>query len=87
MNKKYKIRVLQVTNATYGNLLDMSRRCIINNDYLEVVVCTDTVTNILREVAARLKAEYGANAMHNHVGIKVPFSYRQLRTEILSAFQ
>ena len=86
MSRAYHIRVTQVTNATKGNLLDMSKRVIASNDFLTIFACTDLVADILKELAAELVSEYGKDTVKKRVRVKVLFAYRKIRPQIMAAF-
>lgn len=87
MKKRYRLKILQITNATRDILWDMSRRCIVNDDFLEVFVCTNLVADIFKNVSALLREEFGGEKVKQHITLKVPFSYRKdISAETIAAF-
>ena len=86
MNRNYHTRVLNVTHATKDTLMHLSERSITNNDRLTIYVCTDLLGDILRELAAALKAGHGKEVVEKHIRVKAPFAYRKLRPMVAAAF-
>ena len=86
MNKKYNIRVTQLTTATKNNLLELAQRAILNNDILEIVISTNAVAGTLKEIKDELVLNHGVQKVRDHVRIKVPFGYRSIKEEILKSW-
>lgn len=86
MDRRYNLRLKQLTESTMANTLAICKRVIVNEDYVKIVVSSKHVIPTLREVYEELQKEYDDKVIHARIVLKVPFTMREIKKEVLATF-